>query len=305
MIISVSRRSDIPAFYSGWFFKRLEEGFVYVRNPINPHQVSKVRLNKDLVDCFVFWTKNPREMMDRLDRLEGYEYYFQFTLTPYGRNIERNLPDKDEVIGTFVELSRRVGPSRIIWRYDPIFLTDKLNEEYHITAFKYIGQRLQGCTERCVISFLDLYKKCERNMRSIELMPMDDSNMRRLAMGLADVAKELGFKLQSCAENIHLPGIDHGKCIDDQLISRLLGVKLDVGKDKNQRANCGCVESIDIGAYNTCLHKCIYCYANSNETTVERNASLYRADSPILCDVVRDEDRIIERDMRPFAKRRD
>ncbi len=304
MIISASRRSDIPAFYSGWFLKRLEEGFVYVRNPINRHQVSKVKLGKDVVDAFVFWTKDPRGMMDKLEQLEGYEYYFQFTLTPYDRSIEGNLPDKNQIIETFVALSRRIGPSRVIWRYDPIFLTDKFNEEYHIRAFTHLAEKLNGCTEKCIISFLDLYKKCERNMRTIKLIPMDAVDKRKLALGLAHVAEALGIKLESCAENMDLPGIDHGKCIDAELISRLSGVKLDIPKDKNQRPRCGCAQSIDIGAYNTCLHSCIYCYANSSKEAVERNTKLSKIDSPILCDTLEAEDRIIEREMGSCARRR-
>lgn len=137
MIISASRRTDIPAFYSDWFFKRLEEGYLYVRNPMNPGQVSKILLNQDTVDCFVFWTKDPGPMMERLSVLDrlGYPYYFQFTLTPYGADVELGLPHKNELVKTFRELSARLGPERVIWRYDPVLLSPSYTREYHSSGF--------------------------------------------------------------------------------------------------------------------------------------------------------------------------
>jgi len=159
MIISVSRRTDIPAFYSDWFFKRLEEGFVLVRNPMNPQQVSKVSLSKAVVDCFVFWTKNPKSMLEKLPLLAGYDYYFQFTLNPYDQEIEVNLPKKAEIIKTFIELSNLIGKDRVIWRYDPILLTDKITIGDHLEYFNILAGQLGDYTRKCVISFLDQYQK--------------------------------------------------------------------------------------------------------------------------------------------------
>lgn len=159
MILSVSRRTDIPAFYSDWFFNRLQAGFVDVRNPMNIHQISRIKISPDVVDCIVFWTKNPKKMLDRLDELSGYNYYFQFTINPYDKQIEHYVPQKSEVIATFQALSMKIGPEKVIWRYDPILLTNKIDVNYHIKYFNELAKRLNGYTNRCVISFVDLYKK--------------------------------------------------------------------------------------------------------------------------------------------------
>ena len=159
MIISVSRRTDIPSYYSEWFFNRLKDGYAYVRNPMNPHQISEVSLSPDVVDGIVFWTKNPTPMLNRLDELQDYTYYFQFTLTPYGVDIEKNIPSKNKiVIPTFQKLSTLIGKDRVIWRYDPILLNDKYTLQYHMKYFRVLCDKLAGYTEKCTISFLDLYK---------------------------------------------------------------------------------------------------------------------------------------------------
>ena len=160
MIISASRRTDIPNYYSEWFYNRIKEGFLYVRNPMNFHQVSEIRITPDLVDCIVFWTKNPLPMMDRLEELKAYPYYFQFTLTGYGNDVEINLPDKKtSIIPAFRELAGRIGREKVIWRYDPIFFTGRYTVQYHLKAFRNIAEALSGYTEKCVISFLDIYSK--------------------------------------------------------------------------------------------------------------------------------------------------
>ena len=161
MILSVSRRTDIPAFYADWFFNRIKEGFIYVRNPMNIHQVSRISLSPSIIDCIVFWSKNPKPMLDRLDELKNYMYYFQFTINPYDIKLEEYVPTKSGIIDTFKELSNKIGPERVIWRYDPIILTDTLTMEYHVKYFEELAKRLNGFTQTCVISFVDLYKKTE------------------------------------------------------------------------------------------------------------------------------------------------
>ena len=160
MIVSASRRTDIPAYYSEWFFRRLEAGFVCVRNPRNPHQVSEIPLSPDVIDGIVFWTKNPIPMLPYLDRLRDYPYYFQFTLNPYGTDIERNVPSKNNiVIPAFQRLSSEIGKARVVWRYDPILLTEKYSMEYHITYFRLLADRLADYTEKCtVLSLIHIYK---------------------------------------------------------------------------------------------------------------------------------------------------
>ena len=267
MILSVSRRTDIPAFYSEWFYNRLKEGFVYVRNPMNIHQVSKVMLSPEVVDCIVFWSKNPRPMLARLDELKDYMYYFQYTINAYDKGMEQSVPRKDGIINTFKELSDKIGPKRVIWRYDPILLTEKMDADYHVKYFEEIAKRLEGRTNTCVISFVDLYKKTQSNLKDTQAREPSQNEMVELATKMCQIAQEYGMVIQTCAEAIELEsvGIKHGKCIDSVLIEDLLGVKLVVGKDPNQRKECGCVQSIDIGEYNTCPHLCEYCYANATK----------------------------------------
>ena len=284
MIISASRRTDIPAFYSTWFFNRLEQGFVMVRNPMNPLQVRKIDLNPDRIGCIVFWTKNPRAMMNELDRLKSYHFYFLFTITPYGPDLEKHLPEKNQVIDTFIELSQRIGRERVIWRYDPIILSDKIDDNFHRRHFDYLSNRLHSHTERCIISFLDMYKKCAWNLKGLNIKAPGSDDMLQLAGILGEIADQYSIELVTCAEEMDLSGlgIPHGKCIDDELISRICGRHFDLKKDPHQRKTCRCAESIDIGAYDTCPHNCLYCYANTEVLTVQRNMALHDPDSPLL-----------------------
>ncbi|HHU50385.1 MAG TPA: DUF1848 domain-containing protein [Firmicutes bacterium] len=300
MIISASRRTDVPAFYSEWFCRRLQEGFVLVRNPMNPRQVSRVSLSPAVVDCFVFWTKNPRPMLNKLPLLSEYDYYFQFTLNPYDHEIEVNLPPKAELIETFAELSDRIGKQRVVWRYDPIFLTAQITEDDHLRYFQELASKLRAYTEKCIISFLDLYKKTARNLNGIpKVACLTEEQIFTLAKGFAEIAGKFGLTIETCAEEVDLDllGIEHGKCIDDRLIQRITGAELAVEKDKFQRKECGCVNSIDIGAYNTCAHQCLYCYANSSNRQVSTNRRRHQPASPLLYGNLTAEDLITEKTM--------
>ena len=301
MILSVSRRTDIPNYYSGWFYNRIKEGFLYVRNPMNAHQVSRIDLSPELVDCIVFWTKNPLPMMDRLGELREYPYYFQFTLTGYGKDIEPGLPDKRTVlIEAFRELSRRIGKEKVIWRYDPILFTERYTEAYHVRAFGEIGGALRGYTDRVVISFVDLYAKTKKNMKGIGMVDQEKEMLVKFASELSQIAGQNGMKIASCAESIDLAscGIEHNSCIDKQLVERIIGCKINVLKDKNQRKECGCIESVEVGTYHTCQNGCKYCYANDSVGRVRENCALYDPDSPILCSRITDQDVITERKVR-------
>ncbi len=304
LILSVSRRTDIPALYSEWFFKRLQEGYVLVRNPMNVHQVSRVSLNPQETDCIVFWTKDPTRMLDNLHILKDYRYYFQVTITGYGKALEPKLAPKNEIIASFKKLSDCIGKERIIWRYDPIIATKEFDEEFHLREFSNLARTLSGYTERCVISFLDLYKKTERNLRPIGKTLMSEDVMLRLAELISPIAAEYGLFLETCSEKIDLLtpfGIRHGKCIDPSLISQIIGQELDVGKDPNQRLECGCVSSIDIGTYNSCTHGCIYCYANFSQKVVEDQVGLHNPKSPLLIGELGPEDKVIERKMKSLV----
>lgn len=298
MILSVSRRTDIPNYYSEWFFNRLKEGFLYVRNPMNFHQISEIKISPDVVDCIVFWTKNPLPMMERLDELEAYNYYFQFTLTGYGNDVERNLPNKKtSVIPIFQELSNRIGKEKVVWRYDPIFFSNRYNAKYHLKAFRSIAEALSGYTEKCVISFLDIYPKNKKNMDNLLSYDLSDSELRGFAKELSNIAKENHIKIGNCAEKIDLDeyGIIHNSCIDKELIEKIIGCKLKINKDKNQRIECGCVESVEVGTYNTCKNGCVYCYANYSAKSVGSNFQKYDPLSPLLCGHIEKDDKISTR----------
>lgn len=304
MILSVSRRTDIPAFYSEWFFNRIREGFVYVRNPLNIHMVSKVPLTPELIDCIVFWSKNPAPMLNRLDDLKDYMYYFQYTLNPYNKNMECNVPQKHDGLETFQRLSDLIGPKRVIWRYDPILFSENMDMNYHIQYFEEIAKRLEGCTTTCVISFVDLYKKTQRNLKDTTARELNVNEMMALASNLFGISQKYGMTIQTCAEEIALEqiGIKHGRCIDNVLIEDLLGVKLVVAKDGNQREECGCVQSIDIGEYNTCGHNCKYCYANFDNNVVAKNRQFHNPNSPLLIGELKENDKIVERKIFSFIK---
>ncbi len=298
MILSVSRRTDIPSYFSDWFFERLKEGYVYTKNPMNPKQISKLELSPDMVDCIVFWTKNPEPMLDRLNELEPYPFYFQFTLTSYGKDIEANLPHKKEVLlPTFQRLSGKVGSKRVIWRYDPILFTKRYTPEYHVKAFRQMAEALRGYTGKCVISFVDTYAKNKKNMQALGVYELPKEALEVFAKELCDIAKENGMVMTSCAEQIDLEqcGIKHNACIDKVLIEELIGCKLKGAKDKNQRGECGCMESIDIGTYHTCENGCVYCYANHSEAQVKENLRKYDVHSPILCGKIGADDKVTER----------
>lgn len=284
MIISCSRRTDIPAFYSDWFFNRLHERFVRVRNPMNAKQVRRISLSPADVDCIVFWTKDPTPMLDKLQLLSDYNFYFQFTLTPYGKDIEPNLPQKTKIIDSFRKLSDRTGEKRNIWRYDPIILSDGMNIEYHIEQFGDLAGRLSDYTEKCIISFLDSYRHIQSRISDLSIRLPDEAEMRKLAKEISKIAGSHKIKVETCAEAVNLAdlGIEHGKCINDRLISELTGKSLKIEKDKHQRELCGCVTGVDIGEYNTCRHLCSYCYANVSPKKVKRNYSLHCSQSPLL-----------------------
>lgn len=305
MILSVSRRTDIPNYYSEWFFNRIKEGFVFVRNPMNIHQVSKIDITPEMVDCIVFWTKNPEPMLNRLDELSLYNYYFQFTLTGYGKDIECNVPHKKEkMIPVFQELSQKIGMKKVIWRYDPIIFTKKYTPEYHLKAFEQIATALKGYTEKCVISFVDVYAKNKKNMETLDSYEVDKDTQLAFAKKIAEIAKNNGMTIGSCAESIDLDecGIEHNCCIDKKLIESIIGCRLKVEKDKNQRQECGCIESVEIGTYNTCKNGCKYCYANDSEESVENNCSKYDPKSPILCGKLDGNDKITERKVKSLKE---
>jgi DNA repair photolyase len=293
MILSVSRRTDIPSYYSEWFINRLKEGFLYVRNPMNYNQISKISLKLEDIECIVFWTKNPKPMLKYLDYLEKYNYYFQFSLTSYNNKIEKNLPPKRSLVPIFKELSQKIGKERVIWRYDPILISSEVDVKYHIKNFRLLAEKLKGYTEKCVISFLDEYPKIENRLKENGIRAPKLNEIHEISMAISEIAKECNLKIETCSEKIDLSiyNIEKGKCIDDSLIRKITGLYGKVKKDKNQREECGCVKSIDIGAYNTCLNECVYCYANYNKKIKFLNDK----HSPLLVGKLGENEKVTER----------
>ncbi len=291
MIVSASRRTDIPAFYSDWFFYRLQKGFCTVKNPFNAGMETEISLLPEEVDAFVFWTKNPEAMLPRLDKLDktSYSYYFLFTLLDYPRDMEPFCPPLNKRIETFIRLSDQIGPKKVIWRYDPIVLTPFLDGTYHRKAFTKISRALSGYTRKCIISMMDVYGKVKRRAprlseEHLAYIHKNEGKVLQMLKDLADIGLKHGIRLVSCAENMDLrpAGIEPGKCIDDELISEIRKIPLSLKKDPGQRKKCGCVVSRDIGAYDTCLHGCRYCYAVSGEKRAQKNYNQSRPESASL-----------------------
>ena len=304
MILSISRRTDVPAFFSEWFFNRVKAGEVYVRNPMSEHQVSRIDISPTVTDCIVFWSKNPRPMLARLDELKGYDYYFQYTMNAYDKDIEANMTPLDERIDTFVRLADRLGRERVIWRYDPILFNSKYTPEYHLDKMSYIAERLKGRTEKCVFSFVDVY--ASKNMNSLVKAgnrELTDEQLNEFLRSLCDIAAKNDLKLATCAEKIDLEsfGIAHNICIDKELVERITGYELVNVKRDGQRDACGCIKCEDIGCYDTCPHGCIYCYANYRPAKVQSKLKLYDPESPILCGSIdHSADKITDRPVRSF-----
>lgn len=298
MIISASRRTDIPAFYPDWMMRRLREGYALVRNPFSAHQVSRVSLRKEDAELIVFWTKDAANMLPFLDELDdtGIKYLFQYTLTPYGNNIERSV-DKRRAQDCLLKLAERLGPGRVIWRYDPILLTEDWTPARHIRAFETLSGRLEGAAERCVISFVDLYRDVRRAAPFIAAPGEQD--MREMAREMAACARRRGMIPSACAEAADLTGegLEARGCIDPGDVSAVLGVPVAAPKDTGQRTACRCMKSIDIGAYGTCGHGCVYCYAGGGR----RRTRDGDADSPLLGSLPDAQDRVSERKEKKIA----
>jgi hypothetical protein len=302
MIISASRRTDIPTYYSDWFYNRIKEGYVLVRNPMNVRQISRIELTPDVVDGIVFWTKNPLPMLDRLGELKDYTYYFQFTVTPYGKDVEPNPPLKIDGLPTaFKRLSDTIGADRIVWRYDPVLISERYSLDYHIRAFAKLARGLRGCTRKVTVSFIDAdYRGVKNNLKELALLDFPTATQTELSSAFADIAHGNGLTIDTCAEKTDLSrfGIDRARCVDDRLFARLLDCRLILDKDKTQRPDCGCAASIDIGMYNTCLSGCRYCYANYDASTVSGNFTRHNPLSPLLSGEIESGDKITEREVK-------
>ena len=282
MILHTGLRTDIPAFYSEWFANRLKEGFVMVRNPYNPIQVTKYNINPDVVDVLSFCTKNPAPFLPYMEFIREYGQYWYVTITPYGKEIEPNVPDKELVMESFKELSKQVGIDSIGWRYDPIFIYENYTVDRHIRDFEHMAATLSGYTNTCVISFIDMYKKVLRNFPEVKEVPK--TTQIELAREFVRIGKRYGMTIKSCAEGDFLEpyGVDCSGCMTVSVFEKAIDCSLNVPKKKGARSECACLLGCDIGAYNTCGHLCRYCYANYDMATVRENMRRHNPNSPLL-----------------------
>ncbi|MBI4295020.1 MAG: DUF1848 domain-containing protein [Chloroflexi bacterium] len=293
MIISASRRTDIPAFYSQWFMNRIRAGFCAVPNPFNTNQVSRVSLKPEDVDAIVFWSKNPAPILTHLDELDqcGFRYYFQFTLNNYPSALEPNIPSVDERLATFLRLAERVGPIRVIWRYDPIIISNMTPVDFHRDTFMRIASSLSGATGRVMVSLCDFYRKTDRRLAALEQQGYsfnkDAASSTEVASLLEDIAAIAGrhnMEVFTCAEELDFGnlGIRPGMCIDAGLLQKIWSISVCTTKDPTQRKHCRCVVSKDIGVNDTCMHGCRYCYSTRNNALAERRYSEHDPNSPAI-----------------------
>ena len=294
MILNTGSRTDIPAYYSNWFYQRIKDRYVIVRNPYNLTQVTKYILSPDVIDAIVFCTKNPTPMLDRLDELKDFDMFWFVTITPYGKDIEPFVPDKDAVMDSFISLSRTVGPAKMSWRYDPIFIDEKYNVEFHINAFRKMSEKLKGSTNQVVVSFIDLYEKTKKNFPGVKSVSFSDQEM--LIDAFSKIACENNMQIHLCCEREELvrDNVDASGCLSQGVLEDAIGMHLKVPKPQNARTQCQCLLGADIGAYNTCGHGCKYCYANYDRETVVYNMKHHNPMSPLLAGELSEDDVVHE-----------
>lgn len=293
MIINISGRTDIPAWYTTWLINRFKEKFVYVRNPYNEHQISCYKLLPELVDCILFCSKNPAPLLPHIDKFNNFNIYFHVTITPYGTDVEPKVPEYSLVAQSLKSLSKIIGRKNVVWRYDPIFIFKQYDTDFHIRHFAEIAKILCGSVDICIISFLDTYEKVKRNFPLA--MPPDNEEIIFLAKHFSKIANHYNIRLQTCAEAADLSefGICRTPCLTTRTLSQITGKNAELSSSaKLLRENCGCLAWRDIGAYDTCPHGCRYCYANSRFSAAVQNHQQHDPASPILCSKITDEDKI-------------
>ena len=290
MILNVSGRTDIVAFYCKWFMNRYKEGFVDVRNPFNPKLVSRIMLED--VDLLFFCTKNPIPILDKIKDIKK-KVYFHITLTSYKKDIEPNVPDKKDIIEAIKKLSNIIGKENIVIRYDPILINDKYTVDYHIKAFDKLCELLDGYTNKILISFIDDYKNVRNNYKILKYKKLTEEDYKLIGISFSESAKKHNIVVHTCAEDKNL--VEYG-FIKDECMSRELAFKLtgNIYKKWYARKNvpCKCVEMVDIGVYNSCKHFCKYCYANFSEKEVNDNYNKHNPNSSLLIGELEKDDEI-------------
>lgn len=272
-VVSVSRRTDIPAFYTEWFINRIHDGYVLYPLPWSD-KLKHLKLSPENVNCFVFWSKNYVNLIPYLKLLDskGYHYYFHFTVNNYPQHIEENVINLEQSVNQFKKLVEHTSSDHVLWRYDPIITTKDFNANFHLYNFETIASQLNGLTKRCYIEFVDLYRKVEINFKkhNVAYVPYTQDQKFQLVNKMANIAKKYGITMYSCCDySIAKENIQRATCIDAELIYKLTGKAPNIPKAPT-RKECGCYQSVDIGEYGSCLHGCLYCYANDNSATAEK-----------------------------------
>lgn len=291
MMINTGGRTDTVQYYTDWLMKRFEEGYVLSRNPLFPNKVTRYELTPEMVDCVVFCSKNYAPILPHIDKIaDRFPIYCHYTITAYGKDIEPGVPSIEQSIDTLLELSRTIGKEKIAWRYDPVLLTTEYTIERHLETFEQMASRLSGHVDRCIFSFVEMYKKLEYNMS--EIIPFTTADMERLAEGLGGIAKRYDLTIQTCGTNGDYSryGIKASGCMTLDILGTANQLAFRNLKHKGMRQGCHCIESRDIGAYDTCLNGCKYCYANKNPDIAVQNHKLHDKNSPLLLGSVKHTD---------------
>ncbi|WP_243310173.1 DUF1848 domain-containing protein [Fundidesulfovibrio agrisoli] len=288
MIVSATRRADLPAHYAAWFLERARAGWCAVPNPFNARQVSRVSLAARDVEAVVFWTRDPRPMIPHLAELDrlGLPSVFQFTLLEYPASIHPGMLPLAERIEAFRRLAGEIGPDRVLWRYDPILLCASAGPDYHLRMFEALCRKLEGCTRRVTVSLMEPYRKARRRLAAagVDMLAPDEDALGAMFNDMAAMARAVGMEPASCADEAGLDelGFVPGACIDAALIKRLFGVDATTGKDASQRPACRCAPSRDIGMYDACQAGCAYCYATRDFALARRNRAAHDPASPSM-----------------------
>ena len=301
MILNTGGRTDTVQYYSEWLLNRFKEGFVYSRNPFYPSKVNKYELSPEKIDVVVFCSKNYEPILDRLHEItDKYNSYFFYTITAYDTDVEPRVPSIDKSIETLLKLEKIVGSKRIAWRYDPILLTPKYTIERHFETFEYMSKALNNHIDRCIFSFVEIYKKVRLNMPEITALTENEKNI--IAKGLGEIAKKYNIHLQTCATNGDYMkyGIYTSGCITLDILGKANNISFRKLKHNGMRKYCNCIESRDIGAYNTCPNGCKYCYANSTPKKALENYKLHDKNSPILFGKINETDIILPANQSSF-----
>lgn len=273
MIISASRRTDIPAFHSEWFFNRLREGYSIVTHSTKSGLYHRVPLTPDVVDCIVFRTKNPAPMLSRLNELRDYNYLFNITMNPYGREMEANIPRLQDRVETYKRLADTIGLLRMIWRYDPVMLTPKYDMDFHRRAFEYLCRELSPYSYKCMIGFIIHHGFVANRINPLAVKQRAVEDMKDVGRIFSEIAARYRHPIETCATEVDLDefGITHGACVERKQIEKIIGYRFDKVKEKYLRPHCNCMESVDIGNYSTCNNGCLYCYATPNKPNMRVN----------------------------------